>query len=57
VRCVVSCCMFGWPYLACACAAIAAAGERELRAVQLMFDAGRSINPAVDLGQVRIHLA
>ncbi|WIA12062.1 hypothetical protein OEZ85_012139 [Tetradesmus obliquus] len=29
-----------------------ATGERQLRAVHLMFDAGRSINPAVDLGQV-----
>lgn len=35
----------------------AAAGERQLRAVHLMFDAGRSINPAVDLGQVGCMLA
>jgi hypothetical protein len=37
---------------AAAAAASAAAGERHVRAVHLMFDAGRSINPAVDLGQV-----
>lgn len=36
--------------------AAAASGERRLLSVNLMFDAGRSINPAVDLGQVLISL-
>jgi xanthine dehydrogenase molybdopterin-binding subunit B len=32
-------------------------GERRLLRVDLLFDAGRSVSPAIDLGQVRLCVA